>query len=521
MCPSMLRPCLFSEIHDKFNNKSNRATVSQLINQAQVSSNAPAMSKEKWFRERKASPKPKEKIKNNRMPYPPSFQSLEDYPIVQEKEPSNIKSTIITASPKFIPLLHQALIKTPETIYKIKRVIGTGYCGDVKLAKDMKSKQYVALKSIFKQQGNPEKTYKRYSREIRALKLLRHPHIVQLYDILETQDEYILIMEYVNGGELFHHVASRGRLKEKEARKIFRQLLSAISYCHDNFVAHRDLKPENVLLDKNGNIKFAPNHYLTTFCGSPNYAAPEIIRGIQYEGPQVDVWSLGVLLYVCLCGHLPFKGKDVQATYQNVLQCCVSYPSTLSPEAVLLLKSIFKTDYKQRVTLSDLMLSPWVNIDCKTPLMPCALPRGPIQVVDAGIIEQLMSFGYTQQECFRQLKYGHNNPIRATYYLLLELREYHQQTEGSCSTFLSRSLSCNKISSFKSLTHNEGKIQSIVKPSKYSFTMLTSSESTLSLGVVMIKEASPYPIKTSKRKEAKSKSKKHQLVYLLHRLGLL
>ena len=173
-----------------------------------------------------------------------------------------------------------------------------------------------------------KQTAKKLFREVRIMKLLNHPHIVRLYEVIDTPRELYLVMEYASGGEIFDYLVAHGRMKEKEARKYFRQIISAVDYCHAMHVIHRDLKAENLLLDQNMNIKiadfgfsnqFVMGQRLNTWCGSPPYAAPELFQGKEYTGPEVDIWSLGVVLYVLVCGALPFDGTTLTKLRARVL----------------------------------------------------------------------------------------------------------------------------------------------------------------------------------------------------------
>ena len=179
----------------------------------------------------------------------------------------------------------------------------------------------------------------RIKREARIMKLLHHPHVVRLLDVFEEDKEIVLVMEYVPGGELFDHIVAQGKLRENDARRIFRHLISAIDYCHQNCIVHRDLKPENLLLDSEGKLKVAdfgfsnmydPEMSMHTFCGSPFYASPEMIVGQRYLGPEVDIWSMGVILFALLCGHLPFDEKDVRMLYENILAARYQIPGHVS-----------------------------------------------------------------------------------------------------------------------------------------------------------------------------------------------
>jgi len=156
----------------------------------------------------------------------------------------------------------------------------------------------------------------RVSREIHILKIVRHPTIVQLYEIIETDKELYLIMEYARGGELFEYIVNRKRVREKDAAKFLHQILSGVDYLHKHNICHRDLKPENLLMDDHNNIKivdfglsnmYTPGVPLQTACGSPCYAAPEMVAGKKYDAMAADMWSCGVIIYAMVCGFLPFE----------------------------------------------------------------------------------------------------------------------------------------------------------------------------------------------------------------------
>ena len=227
---------------------------------------------------------------------------------------------------------------------------------------------------ILKANLNKGKRRVHLQREIRYLKLLCHPHIgtgpaqhlffpplqpalahsltdsdpdgagvtAVLYEVVEQEDNYVLIMEHASGGELLHYIrnADKHRLKESESRRLFRQIVSAVDYCHKNFLIHRDIKPENILLDANCDVKiidfgfsreFTPEMQLDSFIGSPHYAAPELLQGIKYSGPEVDRWSLGILLYVMICGKQPFKHPDMKVLYAKITKGEYEMPDHVSP----------------------------------------------------------------------------------------------------------------------------------------------------------------------------------------------
>ena len=183
-------------------------------------------------------------------------------------------------------------------------------------------------------------------REIQNLKLFRHPHIIKLYQVISTPTDIFMVMEYVSGGELFDYIVKHGKLKEEDARRFFQQIISGVDYCHRHNVVHRDLKPENLLLDQALNVKIADfglsnmmtdGEFLRTSCGSPNYAAPEVISGKLYAGPEVDIWSCGVVLYALLCGTLPFDDEHVTTLFRKIKSGVFPIPDYLNKSVVSLL----------------------------------------------------------------------------------------------------------------------------------------------------------------------------------------
>jgi carbon catabolite-derepressing protein kinase len=210
--------------------------------------------------------------------------------------------------------------------YTVHDDIGEGTFGKVKLATHAITGHRVAMKYLSKAVITKDKNKTRVKREFEYLRALRHPHIVKLYEVISTPTDIIFVMEYA-GGELFNHIVSYGSLPEPKARRFFQQLISGLEYSHRLKIVHRDLKLENVLIDDDMNLKIADfglsavisdGAFLTTSCGSPNYAAPEVLRGGMYAGPEIDVWSAGVILYVMLCGRLPFEDENVQHLFHKI-----------------------------------------------------------------------------------------------------------------------------------------------------------------------------------------------------------
>ena len=262
--------------------------------------------------------------------------------------------------------------------YQIIKTLGTGSFGKVKLAYHITSGQKVALKIINKRILSKKDMQGRIEREISYLRLLRHPHIIKLYDVIKSNDEIIIVLEYAEN-ELFDYITQRSRLSEDEARKFFQEIISAVEYCHRHKVVHRDLKPENLLLDKHYHVKITDfglsnimtdGNFLKTSCGSPNYAAPEIIGGKLYAGPEVDVWSCGVILYVLLCHRLPFDDESLPKLFKNINNGTYVLPKFLSEGAASLIKKMLIVNPLRRISIQEIMQDEWFKKDIPLYLVP-------------------------------------------------------------------------------------------------------------------------------------------------------
>ena len=245
--------------------------------------------------------------------------------------------------------------------------MGIGSFGKVKVAEHILTGHKVAVKILNRKKIKAIDMEEKVRREIKILRLFMHPHIIRLYDVLETPHDIYVVMEYVKSGELFDYIVEKGRLGENEARHFFQQIVSGVEYCHRNMVVHRDLKPENLLLDAKSNVKIADfglsnvmrdGHFLKTSCGSPNYAAPEVISGKLYSGPEVDVWSCGVILYALLCGSLPFDDESIPNLFKKIKGGVYTLPSHLSPGARGLLARRFWWTAEARHGFGD-RAHPW------------------------------------------------------------------------------------------------------------------------------------------------------------------
>ncbi|KAM8781818.1 MAP/microtubule affinity-regulating kinase 3 isoform 6-T6 [Rhynchonycteris naso] len=302
----------------------------------------------------------------------------------------------------------------------------------------------VAIKIIDKTQLNPTSLQKLF-REVRIMKILNHPNIVKLFEVIETDKTLYLIMEYASGGEVFDYLVAHGRMKEKEARAKFRQIVSAVQYCHQKRIVHRDLKAENLLLDADMNIKIADfgfsNEFtvgskLDTFCGSPPYAAPELFQGKKYDGPEVDVWSLGVILYTLVSGSLPFDGQNLKELRERVLRGKYRIPFYMSTDCENLLKRFLVLNPIKRGTLEQIMKDRWINAGHEEDeLKPFVEPE--LDTSDQKRIDIMVGMGYSQEEIQESLSKMKYDEITATYLLLGRKSSELDASDSSSSSNLS------------------------------------------------------------------------------------
>ncbi|GMI64565.1 CBL-interacting protein kinase 1, SNF1-RELATED PROTEIN KINASE 3.16 [Hibiscus trionum] len=265
--------------------------------------------------------------------------------------------------------------------YELGRNLGEGNFGKVKLAKNLHSGLPFAVKILEKSKLIQLNIADQIKREISTLKLIKHPNVVRLHEVLASKTKIYLVLEYATEGELFDRIASNGKLSEAEGRKLFQQLIDAVSYCHNKGVFHRDLKLENVLIDAKGNIKISdfglsalPQHIredglLHTTCGSPNYVAPEILANRGYDGATSDIWSCGVILYVILTGYLPFDDRNLAVLYQKIFKGDPLIPKWLSPGARNMIRRILDPNPETRITIAGIKEDGWFKQDY-TPAVP-------------------------------------------------------------------------------------------------------------------------------------------------------
>ncbi|XP_059800678.1 NUAK family SNF1-like kinase 1 [Hypanus sabinus] len=260
--------------------------------------------------------------------------------------------------------------------YQILETLGSGAYGKVKKALERVTGRTVAIKSVQMDKVQKELDRIHIQREIEIMSSLNHPNIISIYEVFESKDKIIIVMDYCSNGELYDYVNKHHRLSECEARKAFRQIVSAIHYCHKKGVVHRDLKLENILLDENFNVKLADfglstlyhkDHLLETYCGSPLYASPEIVNGFPYHGPEVDCWALGVLLYTLVYGTMPFDSQCYKTLTQQINLGEYRKPPQTSG-AHGLIDWMLMVNPRKRATIEDIANHWWVNWGYDTPV---------------------------------------------------------------------------------------------------------------------------------------------------------
>lgn len=323
-------------------------------------------------------------------------------------------------------------------LYDLERTLGSGHFAVVKLARHVFTGEKVAVKVVDKTKLD-EVSKAHLFQEVRCMKLVQHPNVVRLYEVIDTQTKLYLILELGDGGDLYDYIMKHeGGLSEDLARKYFRQIVRAISYCHQLHVVHRDLKPANVVFfEKEGVVKltdfgfsnkFLPGQKLETSCGSLAYSAPEILLGDSYDAQAVDIWSLGVILYMLVCGQPPFEKANDSETLTMIMDCKYSMPSHVTVTCRRLIASMLVRDPEKRATLEQISQDVWLkqNSAGAEPLLD-HLPlvsREQVSEDDHAFIIQKMINGNiaNKEDILQSLDRNKYNHITATYYLLAERR---------------------------------------------------------------------------------------------------
>lgn len=312
--------------------------------------------------------------------------------------------------------------------YILGKTLGEGTFGKVRVATHILTGEKVAVKILEKDRVTDVADVERVAREIHILKIVRHPNLIQLYEIVETTKQLYLVTEYVTGGELYEYIVANNRLKEPEACRVFQQIVAGVEYIHKLHIVHRDLKPENLMLDSCKNVKlgdfglsntYKEDERLKTACGSPCYAAPEMIAGKKYNGLQVDIWSAGVVLFALLCGHLPFEDPNTGNLYKKILNGDYTLPGFLSIEAKQMVRGILNTDPQKRFTIEDIRGHAWYK------QWPGLTKEGIIVGVhqiptEPTVLKEAARLGLDPEYTKKCVEANKHNAATTTYYLLLQ-----------------------------------------------------------------------------------------------------
>ncbi|XP_077872044.1 sperm motility kinase 2B-like [Ictidomys tridecemlineatus] len=302
--------------------------------------------------------------------------------------------------------------------YQVVKDIDHGANGQVILARHLHTGAEVAVKVL------PRSTWENLVHsEILAMKTLNHPNVIQLFEVIETHKQIYIVMEYGVGGSLFDLIPPRG-MQEEEARRLFRQIASAVCYCHKMHILHRDLKPKNIVLDARGNIRivdfglstmFKPGQKLTEFWGTLDYLAPECVREEVHEGPPVDSWSLGVILYYMLTGHRPFMAASMKGLMRKILHPKLKFPWRVSAKAKRLIKKILTVDPRARPSAEEILADPWLNQgEEKLPSHDVPLPN----LSDPTVLTMLFDMGYDPYSTWVSLSQRKFDGVMASYLII-------------------------------------------------------------------------------------------------------
>lgn len=335
--------------------------------------------------------------------------------------------------------------KNKDKKFVMLRTLGKGSFGKVKEALHVETGQKLAIKILDKEKIAKKNDETRVAREIQILQTMHHPNLIQLYEIIETNKSFFFLMENATGGELSTYLETKGKLSEEEALKYFRQLVSAVRYMHSVGIAHRDIKPANILLDDRQSLKlidfglgniYKPNQLLETPCGSPCFAAPELISGNPYEGETLDVWSCGVTLYNMVYGRLPFDDRSKEYLYESITACRYPLPSGPSRGCIKMIQRIFVLDTKKRIRFDDIMKDPWFLGQGNNQASILYLPNDHKPVLDHKIVLLTCTkiHPVTRQALEAMIMDREKNRNTLFYYLYLQKAEKNELTSEELET---------------------------------------------------------------------------------------
>ena len=335
--------------------------------------------------------------------------------------------------------------------WEFTKTIGAGSMGKVKLAKHRVTQEICAIKVVTRaakvwqrqHMNDPptsdphlltqrKKEYekevardKRTIREAALGKILYHPFICRLYEMYSMSNHYYMLFEYVSGGQMLDYIVAHGSLKESQARKFCRGIGSALEYCHSNNIVHRDLKIENIMINNAGEIKiidfglsnlYTHDHLLKTYCGSLYFAAPELLSAHPYRGPEVDIWSFGVVLFVLVCGRVPFDDKSVSNLHEKIKKGHIDYPEHLSPDCISLMKRMLVVDVTKRASIQDVLNHRWINKGYSGPVSNYIPIRTPLTMpFSRSVITEIVNLNLASSE--EQVANDLTEIVHSEYYL--------------------------------------------------------------------------------------------------------
>uniref|UniRef100_A0A3Q2CYN5 BR serine/threonine kinase 2 n=1 Tax=Cyprinodon variegatus TaxID=28743 RepID=A0A3Q2CYN5_CYPVA len=328
--------------------------------------------------------------------------------------------------------------------YRLEKTLGKGQTGLVKLGIHCVTGQKVAIKIVNREKLS-ESVLMKVEREIAILKLIEHPHVLKLHDVYENKKYLYLVLEHVSGGELFDYLVKKGRLTPKEARKFFRQIISALDFCHSHSICHRDLKPENLLLDEKNNIRIADfgmaslqvgDSLLETSCGC--FVLVCFIQGEKYDGRKADAWSCGVILFALLVGALPFDDDNLRNLLEKVKLGVFHMPHFIPPDCQNLLRGMIEVDATKRLTLEQIQKHTWYLAGKNEPEPEQPVPRkvairmlGSSEEIDPDVLESMHSLGCfrDKEKLSKDLLSEEDNQEKMIYFLLLDRKERYPSHE--------------------------------------------------------------------------------------------
>ncbi|XP_069798575.1 serine/threonine-protein kinase NIM1-like [Narcine bancroftii] len=329
--------------------------------------------------------------------------------------------------------------------YRLRGQIGTGNFSQVKLAIHSLTREKVAIKILDKTKLD-QKTQRLLSREIASMERLHHPNIIRLYEVIETLSKLHLVMEYAGGGELYTRITNEGRLPEVAGKATFAQILSAVKHMHENGTIHRDLKAENIFYADNARVKVGDfgfstasrlDESLSTFCGSPPYAAPELFRDESYVGACVDIWALGVLLYFIVAGAMPFRADTVAKLKRCILDGTYPEPAHISEPCLRLIRGILRPAASERLSLAQILRSEWMKgVRVPRPHEPFPLDPGhlssagqPLRKEQAEVKGVMARLGVTERHILEDRGKGARSRVTGIYRIVLHRVQKRQDPD--------------------------------------------------------------------------------------------